>query len=72
MKKYTCVIYSNTSNGREYEVETTSAYKCADMYGRCEGGEVVEIWNKSKTRQISKAIWTPKYGGKYIRVNPAY
>lgn len=63
---YKCIIWSNSSNGREYEVNTKSAYKAAQELGRCEGGEVVEIRNQSG-RVLSRAQWTPEDGGKYFR-----
>ena len=64
---YICTIYSNFSHGREYEVETKSAMKCADLYGRCEGGEVITVSTKSG-KDISRVVWTPEDGGRYIRV----
>lgn len=67
MKTYTCIIYSNSSKGREYEVATTSAMKCANEYGRCEGGEVVTVYRKNGA-PISQVRWTPEDGGKYYRV----
>ena len=63
---YKCVIWSNSSTGREYEVHTRSALKAAQMYGRCEGGEVVQIRTRSG-KVISEARWTPEDGGKYYR-----
>jgi hypothetical protein len=65
---YICKIYSNSSNGREYEVNTKSAVKAAKELGRCEGGEVVTITNKSG-RVLSEARWTPEEGGKYYQCN---
>ncbi len=62
-----CIIYSNSSLGREYDVETKSAMKCAELYGRFEGGEVVEVRNNSG-KLLSKVLFTPENGGKYIRV----
>lgn len=62
-----CIIYSNSSLGREYDVETKSAMKCAELYGRFEGGEVVEVRNNSG-KLLSKVMFTPENGGKYIRV----
>ena len=67
---YKCIIRSNSSNGREYDVNTRSAYKAAQKYGRCEGGEVVQIWTRSG-KVISEARWTPENGGKYYRTTPA-
>lgn len=68
MRTYICIITSNNSNGREYEVNTSSARKAAQTYGRCEGGEKVTILNKSRSRIVSQVIWTPEggVGGKYI------
>lgn len=67
MKKMNkCVIWSNSSNCREYEVKTSSAMKCADEFGRCEGGEVVQVFSPSG-KILSEVRWTPE-GGKYYRV----
>lgn len=63
---YKCIIWSNSSHEREYDVATKSAYKAAQELGRCEGGEVVEIRNQSG-RVLSRARWTPEDGGKYYR-----
>ena len=65
--KYICTITSNFSNGRQYDVDTKSAMKCAESYGRCEGGEEIAVSTKSG-KPISKVIWTPENGGQYIRV----
>lgn len=65
---YKCVIWSNSSNGREYEVKTKSAMKAAAELGRCEGGEVVQIETMTTGRVISRVKWTPEDGGKYLRV----
>ena len=70
MNMYKCVIWSNSSNGREYYVNTRSAFKAAQMYGRCEGGEVAQIRTASG-KVISEARWTPEGGGKYYRTVPA-
>lgn len=63
---YKCIIWSNSSHAREYDVKTKSAYKAAQALGRCEGGEVVDIRNQSG-RVVSRAQWTPEDGGKYYR-----
>lgn len=62
-----CVIWSNSSNGREYEVKTTSAMKCAAEFGRCEGGEIVQVLSPGG-KVLSEVCWTPEDGGKYYRV----
>lgn len=64
---YKCIIWSNSSHAREYDVTTKSAYKAAQELGRCEGGEVVEIRTVKSDRLISRAQWTPENGGKYYR-----
>lgn len=64
---YRCTITSNSSYGREYEVDTRSAMKCAIEYGRCEGGERVVVSARSG-KPVSEVVWTPEQGGKYIRV----
>ena len=64
---YICTISSNSSNEREYEVSTRSAMKAAMEFGRCEGGETVTILTKSGN-PISRVIWHPEGGSKYIRV----
>lgn len=58
--KYRCVIWSDSSLGREYDVETTSACKAAMKYGRAEFGEVVEIHRKRTGELLSKAVWIPE------------
>ena len=61
---YQAVISSNSSHERAYEVSSRSAIKAAMDLGRCEGGEVVRIYNKAG-RLLSEARWTPEDGGKY-------
>ena len=65
--KYKVIITSNSSAGREYEIDSKSAMKAAQEFGRCEGGEVVTVTSKSG-RELSRVIWTPENGGAYIRV----
>ena len=65
---YICKIWSDSSAGREYDVNTKSAMKAAQELGRCEGGETVTITTKGG-RELSRVIWTPEDGGRYIRVN---
>lgn len=64
---YLCKIYSNSSTGREYDVDTRSAYRAAHIYGRCEYGETIEIYSKRDGRLLSAARWTPENGGYYYR-----
>lgn len=67
---YKCVIWSNSSHPREYEVHTRSAVKAGLEFGRCEFGEVVEIRRKRTDELLSKAAWEPwaiKNGG-YVHV----
>lgn len=64
---YVCHISSNSSHGRTYDVETKSALKAADMYGRCEGGETVTIYRKRSRKIIDRAIYSPEDGGCYYK-----
>lgn len=67
---YKCVIWSNSSHPREYEVHTRSAVKAGLELGRCEFGEVIEIRRKRTDELLSKAMWEPwaiKNGG-YVRI----
>lgn len=64
--RYKCVIWSNSSHERTYNVHTRSAYKAAQELGRCDGGEIVEIRTASGN-VISRAAYTPEDGGKYYR-----
>lgn len=66
VSRYKCVIYSNSSLGREYGVNTKSAMKCAEIYGRCEAGEVVSVLTKTGSL-LSKVIWSPENGGHYVK-----
>lgn len=66
MATYICKIWSNSSNGREYTVETKSAMKCASEYGRADGGEVVQVERKNGT-VISRVEWSTEKRD-YIRV----
>jgi hypothetical protein len=68
---YKCIIWSNSSNGKEYDVNTKSAYKAALTYGRCESGEVVQIRAMRSGKVISEVRWTAENGGKYYRTVPA-
>ena len=68
---YICKITSNSSLEREYEVKTKSAMKCAQEFGRCEGGEIVTVMTKKSCRILSCVMWTPEDGGKYFRAHVA-
>lgn len=63
-----CVIWSDSSFPREYQVCTKSAMVAAKELGRCEGGEMVQIETMRAGRVISRVQWTPEDGGKYVRV----
>lgn len=60
MGKYKCVIWSDSSLGREYEVDTVSSIKAARELGRCEFGEVVEIRRKRTDQLLSRCFWSPE------------
>ena len=68
MKKYKCIIWSNSSYPREYEVNSKSAMKAAKDLGRCEGGEVVQIETLTTGRVLSRVIRNPEKRSEYIRV----
>ena len=65
---YKCVIWSDSTHEREYTVTSKSAMRAAMELGRCEGGEVVQIETLTTGRILSRVQWSPKNGGKYIRV----
>jgi len=64
---YVCYIKSNSSYGRTYDVETKSALKAADMFGRYEGGETVTIYRKRSHKVIDRATYSPEDGGGYYK-----
>lgn len=66
MATYICEVWSNSSYGSTYTVATKSAMRCAADYGRCEGGEVVQVRRKNGT-VLSRVQWSPEERG-YIRV----
>ena len=68
---YRCVVYSAESPLREYEVESMSAAKAAEMYGRKEEGEMVVVMRKKTYELLSVVAWVWKCGdrreGFYVR-----
>ena len=67
-RTYLCYIISNSTEERIYTVTTRSAMTAAQKYGRCENGEQITIRTHSG-QTLSKVIWTPENGGKYINVS---
>lgn len=65
--KYIVTINSNSSCEREYTTDSRSAMRAAEQFGRCEGGERVTVWTRGG-KAISRVVWSPEGGGKYIRV----
>ena len=65
--RYIATISSNSSHEREYTTDSRSALNAANLYGRCESGEVVTVRTMSG-KEISRAVWTPENGGRYLRV----
>ena len=59
-----CIIYSDSSLERTYDVQTTSAMKCAIKFGRCEGNETVIVRRKNG-KELSRVIYC--WDGKYYR-----
>ena len=66
MANYICEVWSNSNPGSSYPVTTKSAMRCAADYGRCEGGEVVQVRRKNGT-VLSRVQWSLEERG-YIRV----
>ena len=64
---YKAIIESNNTDSREYIVDSKSAIKAAQEYGRCEGGEVVRVVTIRSGRVLSEVRWTPEDGGHYYR-----
>ena len=64
--KYIITITSNCSNGREYETDSKSAMKAAEQYGRYEGGEIIQVKNKSG-KVLSEVRYSSENGGGYYR-----
>lgn len=67
MKQYKAIIESNNMDSREYIVDSKSAMKAAQAYGRCEGGEIVTVTTIKSGRVLSRVRWTPEDGGRYYR-----
>lgn len=65
--KYIVKVWSNSTHEREYKTYSKSAMKAAEKYGRYEGGEVVQVCNKSG-KVLSEVRYTQEDGGKYYRV----
>ena len=61
-----CVIVSNASYGRVYDVKTASAMKAAKAFGRGDLGEIVTIMTKAG-KILSRVIWSA-CDRKYVRV----
>ena len=53
--RYIATVYSNSTHEREYEFNSRSAINAANLYGRCESGEVVTVRTLSG-REISRAV----------------
>lgn len=69
--KYIVKVLSNSTHEREYETDSRSAMKAAEKYGRYEGGEVVQVCNKSG-KVLSEVRYSQEDGGKYYRVLTDY
>ena len=67
MPKYKCVIYSDSSFPREYEVDSMSAMKAAKELGRCEFGEIVEIRRKKTDQLLARVGCETRFGPPYYR-----
>ena len=65
---YICRVENPGKYCREYQTITRSAYKAAQEVGRFQAGETITVLT-SYGKEISRAIYTPEDGGKYIRVS---
>lgn len=64
--KRKAIVKSNSTYPREYDWYSNNALEAADKFGRCEGGEVVQVYQSGKL--ISEARWSPEGGGEYYEV----
>lgn len=64
---YKVIIESNNTESCEYIVDSKSAMKAAQTYGRAEGGEIVTVTTVKSGRILSRVRWTPEDGGRYYR-----
>ena len=64
--KRKAVVKSDSTYPREYDWYSNNALEAADKYGRCEGGEVVQVYQGDLL--ISEARWSPEGGGEYYEV----
>lgn len=63
-ERYTVVISSYSSLGREYGTDSRNAMRLAWEYGYREGGETVKVCTKSG-KVLSAVQWSPEEGGRY-------
>lgn len=62
MGKYRCRIVSdNLEHWREFDVDTTSAMRCAEQYGLGEDGERIVVYHKRTAEVISAVEWVWKF-----------
>ena len=61
MGKYLCRIVSdNREHWREFDVDTTSAMRCAEQHGLGEDGERIVVYRKRTGEVISAVEWVWK------------
>ena len=65
-RTYICTVTSDNMYAKVYRTTTKSAMKAAKEFGRCDGGEEVNIWTPNY-RLVSSVKWTPENGGRYYR-----
>ena len=65
-REYICIVSSNNTFDRQYNVTTSSAIKAAKEYGRADRGETVTITTKAG-KIVSRASWDIETR-QYIRV----
>lgn len=72
MGKYKCLITSDNTSPREYEVDTTSAARAAYALGRAESNEQVTVYRKRTLEILSRARWGVSERSYYLCGHPKY
>lgn len=72
MGKYKCLITSDNTSPREYEVNTTSAVRAAYNLGCAESNETVTVYRKRTLEILSRAMWGVSEREYYLVSHPKY
>lgn len=62
---YIVTVTSDKTSTRTYNQISRSALEAANRFGRCERGEVINIYRPKSGKLIAQARWTPENGGYY-------